>query len=430
GLLLAFVVPMPKMTDERRISWPLNPFWAFQVLLWIFVTELFLGAALDVQIYGAVFLGQFPFVAMQGNALAVAGAAVYNGLWFIAGVTVSAWFLIVVGAVMASLVIFKIRETREREQKARLGLMIAVYALAVVYIPSFWTKTPLFTNSALANIPVIGWGMGIRTGGPFVPTVFGAIILMYASVGVLTVLFGRRALCSVMCGAALMYQATTIGAMKTFNRTSKVGKIFLGSRFSTAYTVASSLALISLLGTSLLPYLHLIPGVEFADNDFDAQLLPFELYFGALWFIMFVSIPYVGNYNCVTTGFCHWGSFSQLFAKIGFFKLKVKDRTICQRCTTMDCAKACSIGLVDMPLYLRAKGEFRSVKCCGIGDCLPACPYGNLYIHDIRHWLNVRLNPQRNPPPSAQLPMVRASVRTPAGPAPRPEGISSAATLP
>ncbi|MCI4324753.1 MAG: hypothetical protein L3K00_02550 [Thermoplasmata archaeon] len=404
-VFLSVAVRPPALEDNDRFSWLMKPFWAFQMLCAIFLAELFLGAALDVAIYGRVYLAQFPFLAYTGVGAMAVPNALFDALWFIAGTTVSAWFLILMGAEMGSLVVLKIRETREREQKARLGLMIGVYAVAVVYIPSFWTKTPLVSNSLLANIPVIGWGMGIRTGGPFAPTFFGAILLMYLSVGILTVLFGRRALCSVMCGAAIMYQAATIHEMRSFNRTSRIGKIFLGSNFSTAYSVASGLALVSLFGTSFLPYLHLLPGVEFQNNDFDSAMLPFELYFGALWFVMFVSIPYVGNYNCVTTGFCHWGSFSQLFTKVSFFKLKVKDRAVCQACTTVECAKACPVGLIDMPQHFRAKGEFRSAKCCGVGDCVGACPYGNMYLSDVRHWLRGRFADPLHPPVDTRLPM-------------------------
>jgi ferredoxin-like protein FixX len=424
-VFLSVGIRPPALEDEDRFSWLMKPFWAFQMLCAIFLAELFLGAALDVVIYGPVYLAQFPFYPYVGVGAWAVPNAFLDALWFVAGTVVSAWFLILMGAEMGSLVVLKIRETREREQKARLGLMIAVYAVAVVYIPSFWTKTPLVSSSLLANIPVIGWGMGIRTGGPFAPTFFGAIILMYVSVGVLTVLFGRRALCSVMCGAAIMYQAATMTEMRSFNRTSRIGKLFLGSNFSTAYSVASGLALVSLFGTSFLPYLHLLPGVEFRNNDFDSAMLPFELYFGALWFIMFVSIPYVGNYNCVTTGFCHWGSFSQLFSKVSFFKLKVKDRTICQTCTTVDCAKACPIGLIDMPQHFRTKGEFRSAKCCGVGDCVGACPYNNMYLSDVRHWLRGRFADPLHPPVDTRLPMATkraaparvAAART-GGPAP------------
>jgi polyferredoxin len=407
ALILASVVRPALLRDEDRFSWALRPSWSFQLLLGIFLAEMFLGASLDILTFGGRYLASIPFVAVSGSPLLAPLVALYDGLWFIAATCVSAWFLILIGAEMGSLVIFKIRETPEREQKARLALMLSVYAVAVVYLPSFFSATPLFGSDLFANIPILGWGMGIRTGGPFAPGIFTAIILMYVSVGSLTVLFGRRALCSVMCGAAMMYQATTIGAMRTYNRSSRIGKYFLGSNFSTAYTVASSLALVSLFATSFLPYLHLFGSVEFSNNDFDANMLPFELYFGALWFVMFVSIPYIGNYNCVTTGFCHWGSFSQFFAKVGFFKLKVRDKSVCQQCTTMECAKACSVGLVDMPQYFRTKGEYRSVKCTGIGECAGACPYGNLYLYDIRHWLKERRSAGRPAPSGSALPMIR-----------------------
>jgi polyferredoxin len=407
AVVLMPVFRPPVLDDEQRFSWALRPFWSFQLLLGIFLAELFLGAALDILTFGGSYLRSIPFATLAGSSYLLPADALYNGLWFVAATCVSAWFLILIGAEMGSLVVFKIRETPEREQKWRLGLMLSVYAVAVVYLPSFFSPTPLFGNHLFANIPILGWGMGIRTGGPFAPGVLSAIILMYVSVGALTVLFGRRALCSVMCGAAMMYQATTISAMRTYNRSSWIGKRFLGSNFSTAYTVASALALVSLFATSFLPYLHLFGSVEFANGDFDANMLPFELYFGALWFVMFVSIPYVGNYNCVTTGFCHWGAFSQFFAKVGFFKLKVKDRTVCQQCTTMECAKACSVGLVDMPQYFRTKGEYRSVKCTGTGDCAIACPYGNIYLYDIRNWLRDRKGSGRPATTGPQLPVLR-----------------------
>jgi len=266
---------------------------------------------------------------------------------------------------------------------------------------------------ALENLPVIGWGFGLRAGGPFESGVFLAILVMYASVGVLTVLFGRKALCSVMCGAALMYQGTTVNEMRRFNQTSRVGKYFLGSQLSTAYTVASSLALVSLFGVSLLAYLHQLPTVQVANGEFDTSALPLpvEIYFGALWFAMFVSVPYIGTYNCATTGFCHWGALSIPFAKIGLYRLKVKDKTVCQRCTTFDCAQACPVGLVDMPKFFRTTGEYRSTKCCGTGNCVTACPYGNMYEQDVRFWILRKL--KRSAPAGRGNPLPMIPTRTP-----------------
>jgi polyferredoxin len=410
GLFVLAVASRPATDDEPGILWQFNAFWTFRLLLSIVVAELFLGATLDAQTWGASFLGVVPFLPLAGSPLLVTAHALYNLLWFLAATAISAWFLILLGVCMGALVVPKFRTLQHREQKIRLALMMGAYAVAGVYIPSMWTSTPLLHNAALVDWPVLGWGMGLRTGGPFATTFFAGILVMYAAVGSLSVLFGRRAICSVMCGAAMMFQGTTISAMTTFNRTSRIGKMFLGSRFSTAFTVTSSLALVSLVGISILPYLHLLNATN------QTLVLPFLFYFGTLWIVMFVSIPYVGNYNCSTTGFCHWGSLSMLFSRVGFMRVKAKDPSICQACTTYDCAKACPVALVDMPLQLQATGEFRSAKCIGAGECIEACPYDNLYIHDVRHWVRQKLWPQRNA--DRALPMVRptASPATPPTP--------------
>jgi polyferredoxin len=410
-LVLTTVLGRPEPEKEPRLPWLLHPFWVFEILLFTFLAEFFLGASLDREIAGSSFLQYIPFLPLPGTLLGALGPAVYDGLWFAAAVLSSAWFLLVIGCTMGALVVFKIRETHERALRYRLALMIAVYGLAVVYLPSFASSTPLLSVPALANIPVIGWGFGLRSGGPFESGVFLAIIVMYATVGVLTVLFGRKALCSVMCGAALMYQGTAVNEMRKFNQTSRVGRYFLGSQLSTAYAVASSLALVSLFATSFLSFFHMLPRVQVASGQFDTSALPLpiELYFGALWFVMFVSTPYIGTYSCATTGFCHWGALSLPFAKVGLFRLKVKDRTVCQRCTTFDCAKACPVGLVDMPEHFRTTGEFRSTKCCGVGNCIGACPYGNMYEQDVRLWIVRafhRVRPQNRGTP---LPMIHAS---------------------
>ena len=404
------IVPRAASDDTPGILWQFNAFWTFRLLLSVVAAEIFLGATLDAKTWGPSFLGVVPFLPLAGGPLTVVGHALYNVIWFLAATSISAWFLTLLGVCMGALVVPKFFSMKHREQKIRLALMMGAFAVAGVYIPSMWTSTPLLHNAALANWPVLGWGMGLRTGGPFVTSFFAGILVMYAAVGSLSVLFGRRAICSVMCGAAMMFQGTTISAMTTFNRTSTIGKMFLGSRFSTAFTVSSSLALASLVGVSVLPYLHLLNATN------QTLILPFLFYFGTLWIVMFVSIPYVGNYNCSTTGFCHWGSLSMLFSRVGFMRVKAKDPKVCQACTSYDCAKACPVALVDMPLQLQATGQFRSGKCVGVGECIEACPYDNIYIHDVRHWMRQRIWPDRNP--DQPLPMARPTARTTAAPAP------------
>jgi hypothetical protein len=407
----------------ERLPWLMRPFSIFEFLLFTFLTEFFLGALLDYRIVGPTFLQYIPFVPPGAASLHSAGVLAYNGLWFGAAILASAWFLILLGFTMGPLVVLKIRETHERAQKYRLGMTIAAYGLAAIYLPSLASSTPLANVPVLANIPVIGWGFGLRDGGPFESGIFLAVILMYVTVGVLSVLFGRKAICAVMCGAALMYQGTTMSEMRGFNQTSKVGRHFLGSQLSTTYVVMSGVALFSLFAISLLSVLRMIPAVQVASGQLDtgALPLPIELYFGGVWFAMFVTTPFIGTYNCATTGFCHWGALTIPFTKVGFFRLKVKDKKVCQACTTFDCAKACPVGLVDMPLYFRRDGEYRSTKCCGVGDCVGACPYGNMYHQDVRFWLRRKLSGSVATPPrpidrGVPLPMVPST--TPAPPAP------------
>jgi hypothetical protein len=420
GFAVLLTVGRPLVPAGARVPWILRPFAIFQFLLLAFLTEFFLGALLDLGIAGPTFLQFIPFVPYSGSTVHLVGIAAYNGLWFAAAILASAWFLVLLGFTMGPLVALKIRETHERAQKYRLALTIAAFGVAAVYIPSVASSTPLVSSAWLASIPLIGWGFGLRSGGPFESGIFLAVVLMYAFVGVLTVLFGRKAVCSVMCGAALMYQGTAMSEMRGFNQNSKVGKYFLGSQLSTAYLVTSGVALSSLFAVSILSLLHWIPSVQVASGALDTSALPLpiELYFGGVWFAMFVTTPFIGTYNCATTGFCHWGALTVPFAKVGFFRLKVKDKKVCQQCTTFDCAKACPVGLVDMPLHFRTKGEFRSTKCCGVGDCVGACPYGNMYHQDVRFWFLRRLSrsdPRGNGVPGGgtPLPMVRSTASPP-----------------
>jgi polyferredoxin len=138
----------------------------------------------------------------------------------------------------------------------------------------------------------------------------------------------------------------------------------------------------------------------------DPSVFFFAISFSVAWFLMFVAIPYVGNYNCVTMGWCYTGLIAAAFQKLGPYKLRVRSRQICKDCTTLDCAKGCPVGLVDMVGHFRTKGEFRSSKCCGVGDCAEDCPYGNLYLYDIRHWVLEHLGRPAAPAESQRLPMM------------------------
>jgi polyferredoxin len=402
--------------------WQLNAAWAFQLLAFVFVAELFMGALLDLQLEPASYAGAFFTLPLAGSVTTVLYNATFNGFWFLAAITGSTWFLGMMGIEMGALLFFKFRETRELETRARILLTMGCYAAFVVFFPSLYFAAAFPNAPPPTMIPVLGWSMGIGS-APLASTVFLVVLATYAITGALVVLFGRRVICSVFCSAPLMYQGTTIDAMKTFNRSEWPAKKYLGSRFSTVYSVTTGLILGSLALASVASYLDSIGVWSVSILSADPTVFLFSLYFGVLWYVMFVTIPYTGNYNCVTMGWCYTGAIVQAFHKVGFFKLKVRDKQVCRSCTTLDCAKSCPVGLVDMPGHFRTKGEFRSTKCCGVGNCVGACPYGNLYISDVRHWLRDRFGTRTVPPARARLPMVSAR------PSPPPTaGVASAST--
>jgi polyferredoxin len=396
------------LTEKLAAPWQLRPNWAFGVLALIFVAEIFMGALLDAQVEPSQFTGALMVLPLSGSVPTILLNGVSNGFWFLATVAASTWFLAMMGVEMGALVVFKLRETRHLENRVRLVLMLGCYSAFAVFYPSIYLGLVAPQAPDPSTVPVLGWPMGLGS-YPLATVVFVVVLVTYLITGTLVVLFGRRVICSVFCTAPLMYQGTTIDAMKTFNRSGPVGRKYLSSRFSQTYSVTTGLVLGSLVVTSLLSYLDTTGTLNFYIEGTDPAVFFFALYFSVLWYLMFVTIPYTGNYNCVTMGWCYTGTIAQAFQKVGFFKLKVHDKQVCRDCTTLDCAKGCPVGLVDMPGHFRTKGEFRSSKCCGVGDCIEACPYDNLYISDVRHWLRARLGLPEKPVPTNRLPMVRVS---------------------
>ena len=406
-LFFDLVVRPEQVDPSERVAWQLRPHWTFALLAGIFVAELFMGALLDARVFGPGWLADAAPLALGGPPGAALYAAVYNGFWFVALTTGSTWFLAMMGLEMGALAVFKLRETRTRETRVRLALMIGSYAAFAVFFPSIYYSMLFPKLPAGTDVPVLGWSMGIGS-APLAIGVFGVLLATYILLGVLTFLFGRRVVCSTFCTAPLMYQGTAIDTMKSFNRSSTVARKFLSSRFSHTFSITTSVVLVSLVLASVASYLDAAGRLGVTLLGADPTVFLYAFYFSIAWYLLFVSIPYLGNYNCVTMGWCYTGTISAAFGRLGFFRLKVYDRDVCRRCTTLDCAKSCPVGLVDMPGHFRQKGEFRSSKCCGVGDCVDACPYGNMYFYDARHWFREKLGlpaPRR----LTRLPMVRAS---------------------
>jgi polyferredoxin len=149
---------------------------------------------------------------------------------------------------------------------------------------------------------------------------------------------------------------------------------------------------VSLLAAAVLSYLTSVGVLSTSVFGADTSYFLYSFYFGFLWYIIWILIPFVGTYGCTTTGMCGWGSFNQLVSRFGFFKLKVMDSDVCVSCATKDCAKTCPVGITDQPGSFIAKGELKSIKCIGVGDCVSACPYENIYFYDVRRWFRERFS--------------------------------------
>jgi polyferredoxin len=405
SIYFGIVLDEKTLVSPPLLSWQRNSLWAFALLGGIFLAEFFMGGMFDIMTNGTSYFTSLPLVALSGSVLTVLGAAFFDFVVAVGSVTASVWFLIMMGLEMGALVVFKIKYARETETKLRLALMLAAYAIYAVWLPSF------VFSSSLASTPWIGWSMGVGTAGAVVAGVpLLALILTYVVSGGISFLFGSRNVCSVLCTAAPMFQGTTYDSMSTFNRTSKIGRHNLTSRAAGSFRVVSALVWVSLLASATLSYLTSVGVLSISFFGDDISYFFYAFYFSVLWYIIWILTPFVGTYGCVTTGMCGWGTFNGLISRFGLFRLKVKDSNTCIDCKTKDCAKVCPTGQTDLPGQFIDSGEFRSFKCIGVGDCVSACPYENIYFFDVRNWVRKKLD---KPLPPLATPVRTQPVESP-----------------
>ena len=391
SIIVEMVVYFGIVLDERKLAsspkrWQSMPYWVFGILVLLFVAEFFMGAVLDIQAYGTGFFTDMTFASMGGSFVNALSAGFFNFIKFFSTVSLSPWYLIMMGIEMGALVALRIRYTRERETKVMFVLMILAYGVYTLLLPYF-----LIPSDLLGQVPWIGWNMGIGTAGAIAPTIMTALLGTYLVSGILSFLFGSRQLCSVMCMAPLMYQGTTVDAMRSFNGTSRLARRLLTNKISSLYKVIISAVWASLLVAAVMSYLTSIGVINISVFGMDPAFFLYLFYFGFVWYVFWMLIPFVGTYGCASTGMCGWGAFNQCISRAGLFRLKVKDTAICIQCKTKDCGKACPTGLTNLPSEFIAKGEYRNYKCIGCGNCVSACPYQIMSFYDVRHWLRERL---------------------------------------
>ncbi|HML02832.1 MAG TPA: 4Fe-4S dicluster domain-containing protein, partial [Candidatus Bathyarchaeia archaeon] len=377
------VLDQERLASSKPATWQSMPYWVFGFLGLLFVAEFFMGGVLDIQVYGTNFFNGIISASTAGSFAHVLSASFFNFIMFFTSITMSPWYLTMMGIEMGALVVFKIKHTRDLETKVRLLFMILAYGAYSILLPAF-----LIPSQLLMHIPWLGWSMGIGSSGAIAPTVLMALLGTFLISGSLSFFFGSRQLCSVMCMAPLMYQGTTIDAMNSFSRTSKLGRRLATDRISSFYKVVVSTVWISLLVAAVISYLTSIGILGISVFGVDPAFFLFMFYFNFLWYLIWIMIPSVGTYGCASTGICGWGAFNQLISRAGLFRLKVKDKALCSSCTTKNCSRVCPLGLTNQPSEFAAKGEFRNYKCIGDGNCVSACPRQNISFYDVRHWLS------------------------------------------
>ena len=376
------------LSTGARTYWLANRRWSFSFLLLVFAAEFFMGAAFDIQYYGAVpFIASTGIVPLTGSMLSIVGKAVFDFFIFFGSVSLSSWFLVMMGIEMGSLVVFKIRKTREMETRIRLSLMLVAYGIYSILLPSFIVQNP-------ASVPFIGWSMGIGTAGPVSPLLILPMVLTYVTSGILSLLFGSRQLCSVFCTAPVMYQGTFYDSMKKFNNSSGMSKSLTRAdrTGNMVYRIVSNMVYVSVIAAAVISWLDSTGRLNLTFYGTDPEYMLYIFYFGFLWYAVFILMPYVGSYGCINTGYCQWGNFNRFISRFGFFRLKVRDPNQCVTCPTKDCASACPVGNYGQPGSFITKGEYKDSRCVGIGDCVNACPYENIFYYDVRHFVREKIS--------------------------------------
>jgi|ECHhosMinimDraft_1075155.scaffolds.fasta_scaffold05789_2 polyferredoxin len=340
-----------------------------------FLTSLSLAISVDFFQVNPTSLSSLEFLAPSGVGIIV------DGMGLLLGITSSSWFMVMIGVWLGVGVMDKIISARKLENRVRLSLMFLAYWVYSIYLPSF---SPF--SSVFPEVPY-SWFNGFGTFAPVEPSLLLGILGTYLVTAVLSYLFGSRQICSVTCTAPYMLQGSFVNSMKTFNRSSPLGRRTLTSRLSPWFKVISLMVWVNIAVFAAISYLNQVGVTNFSVLGDDPSMFLSSLYFNLIWYLQFLMIPFLGNYSCVTSGLCGWGTFNQLFGYLGPFKLKVKDPATCLSCKTVDCAKACPVGLTDMRASFIKKGEFKAFKCIGAGECIEECPYDNIFVRDGRVYL-------------------------------------------
>ncbi|MGC8645429.1 MAG: 4Fe-4S binding protein [Thermoplasmata archaeon] len=381
GMAVYFFLVISGRSSEVTKGWGTRKIWLFYTLSIAFIAEMLMSIPLDIAVGIFTVSGSgasaISFLVRSSVSDFFVGSTLASVIPFIAAVANAPMFLLLMGVEMGSLVVFRMRRIKWAEKRLNLALALLAYFTYTLLGPNYvsgWDRLPLWAN--------------VGALGPVGGVLILPLILSYALYAVLAVLFGRRSYCSTLCPSAVMYGGTLGEEMVKLNYSSKISKKNIGSRYSSLAMRLASISWIFLVASSV---------ASFAAYEgllrvkFDAAVLYSFLVWNLLWYLFFISIPFLGMSPCRRYGWCTTGTFVGFFSNLGFFKIKGVDPEVCYRCDSKACVTACEVGLGDIPAQIMKKGYFKSQKCVGSGSCIMACPYHNIYFYDVRNAIRGRL---------------------------------------
>ena len=276
--------------------------------------------------------------------------------------TMSPFYVIMMGSEMSYLVLQRYRSAGDRRVRNWALAIIVGIPLFVVLLP-FYTPFYIFGMSDMIfSVPLLLFIVSI-----------GAIIAA-------SVLFGRRAQCNLMCMAAHMWTNEYYDQFKPSGDHPRVWGFLRWLSFS---LMVLSFGAFALQETGFLSPI-VIGMITINPLDFYGMFI-----LNYVWWFFFFLTPVFGAYSCARQGWCGFGTFSGIFNKV-FFRIRAKDASICQGCETRECESSCPVAVPLRDDFAR-KGYSNRISCVGCGDCVEACPHGNVGIIDARDRILRRL---------------------------------------
>lgn len=300
-------------------------------------------------------MGMMAFKA--GSSVNAPFAYFWSSFMLIMSTTMSPFYAIMMGSEMSYLVLERYRRTRDKRVRNWALAIIAGIPLFVILIP-FYTPFYVFGMSGmLFAVPLL------------------LLLISIGAIVIVSILFGRRAQCNLVCMSAHMWTNIYYDQFKP----SKHHSWWEAMRWFSFVAMIVSFSVFTLQQVGFMKPL-MVGKVMINPLDFYGMFV-----LNYVWWFFYFLTPVFGTYSCARQGWCGFGTLSGIFNKV-FFRIKAKDLAICETCETRSCESSCPIS-IQLHIDFTNKGYSNRVSCVGCGDCVESCSYSNLTLLDVRDYI-------------------------------------------